>query len=45
MTGIRRTNKGEWAAVRNGILLDTFPGTIDGRRCAARLAGTSQELS
>lgn len=39
-TGIRRTNTGGWAAVKNGRLIDTFSG-LGCKVAAIRAAGTN----
>lgn len=39
-TGIRRTNSGGWAAIKDGRLLDTFNG-VGAKRIAIQRAGSN----
>lgn len=43
-TGIRRTNSGGWAAIRDGRLIDSYSG-IGAKRAAIAAAGTNTVIA
>lgn len=43
-TGIRKSNAGDWCAIKNGRLVDHFSGA-GAKRLAAEAAGTWKELA